>query len=153
MQTDWLRNIARRAHSTNTARVYVVTEPDSPIVVGYYAWCMASISNAEAPKRMLSGAGRYPRHPVALLARLGVDIRHQNRKIGMSLLQDVVRRAAEISGQIGCLGLLVHAETEEAAKFYTRHIADFKQAPTNSTHLVLMLRHARKALQNQPQDG
>ena len=148
-QSEWLHKAGRSAHSARTARVFVVTEPDNPTVVGYYAWCMASIRAEEAPPRVLRGAGRYPRHPVALLARLGVDIRHENRKIGSRLLQDVITRAVEVSQQIGCLGLLVHAETEEAAKFYTRRIADFQPSPINPIHLVLQLAHARKALQSQ----
>lgn len=59
----------------------VVTTSDSPAVVAYYAWCMASIALEDAPPRVRKGAGRYPQ-PAALLARLGVDVRHGRRGIG-----------------------------------------------------------------------
>ena len=145
-QTSWLRNVAGQAHAKNSARVYVVTEPDGSAVVGYYAWCMTGISTKEAPRVMLKGAGRYPLHPVALLARLAVDLRHENRGIGATLLQDVVRRVVRISEQIGCLGLLIHAETEQAVEFYLRRIPEFDRAPLTAMHLVLTLADARKAM-------
>ena len=147
-QTKWLHNIARRAHSRKTARTYVVTKPGSPIVVGYYAWCMSGVSAEEAPQTLLRGAGRYPLHPVALLARLGVDSSLEGHGLGSWLLQDVVARSLDLSEQIGCLGLFVHAETEAATGFYTHHMPEFQLSPTNSSYLVLPLAHARKALQN-----
>ncbi|MEX1317285.1 MAG: N-acetyltransferase, partial [Synechococcaceae cyanobacterium] len=87
-QTIWLRKHARQAHARGgTSRVFVVTETGGSDVVAYYAWCMASIKAAEAPPRLRQGAGRYPQ-PVALLARLGVDQRHQGRGLGAALLAD-----------------------------------------------------------------
>jgi len=78
-QTRWLIDHARQANASGgTSRVFVVTAADSHDVVAYYDWCMASISPEQAPLRLRKGAGRYPQ-PVALLARLGVDQRHECR--------------------------------------------------------------------------
>jgi GNAT superfamily N-acetyltransferase len=144
-QTDWLRRHARQSAATGTTRVLVVTGHDSQAVVAYYAWCMAQLSLAAAPDRLRKGAGRYPQ-PVALLARLGVDIRHEGRGLGAALLQDVLARLAAVSEDIGCRGLLVHAESAVAKKFYLHLVPEFEPSPTDDLHLVLLLKDIRKTL-------
>jgi len=144
-QTTWLVDVARQAHGTGTTRVFVVTERDQPDVVAYYAWCMASVSRTDLPERLLRGAGRYPQ-PMALLARLGVDCRHESRGLGAALLVDVISRVASISDAIGCRGLLVHAESDEARSFYGHLIPEFEPSPTDPLHLVLLLKDIRRTL-------
>jgi len=146
-QTDWLRQFARQSAASGTTRVFVVTEESADVVVAYYAWCMAQVAVAAAPERLRKGAGRYPQ-PVALLARLGVDIRHERRGLGAALLQDVFARLAEMSSGIGCRGLLVHAESAEAKKFYLYLVPEFEPSPTDNLHLVLLMKDIRRTLQS-----
>jgi GNAT superfamily N-acetyltransferase len=146
-QTQWLRHHGRQAHSAGTAKVLVVTQPDSYEVVAYYAWAMASIDVDRAPVRLRKGAGRYPQ-PVALLARLGVSVDHEAQGLGAGLLQDVIVRVAELGREIGCRGLLVHSETTEARDFYTHLIAEFESSPTDELHLVLLMKDILKTLQS-----
>ena len=54
---------------------------------------------------------------IALLARLGVDERHEGQGLGAALLLDVITRVASLSDAIGCRGLLVHAESDQARRF------------------------------------
>jgi GNAT superfamily N-acetyltransferase len=71
-QTIWLNRHARQAHARgSTSRVFVVTEVGGSDVVANYAWCMASITPAQA---------------IPLLARLGVDLHHEGRGLGAALL-------------------------------------------------------------------
>lgn len=145
-QTIWLRKHARQAHARGgTSRVFVVTEVGGSDVVAYYAWCMASIKAAEAPPRLRQGAGRYPQ-PVALLARLGVDQRHQGRGLGAALLADVISRTAQIGTEVGCRGLLVHAESTAARAFYLHLIPEFEPSPTDPLHLVLLMKDILRTL-------
>ena len=144
-QTQWLRRHAHQASGSGTCRVFVVTPPDSPEVVAYYSWCLATIQIADAPPRLCLGAGRYPQ-PIALLARLAVHSRHQGKGLGAGLLADVVARTALVSDEIGCRGLLVHAEDENARNFYWHLIPDFVNSPTDPLHLVLLLKDIRKSL-------
>lgn len=144
-QTEWLRRHARASASTATTRVLVVTPSDSDVVVAYYAWCMASVSLADAPSRMRTGAGRYPQ-PVALLARLGVDRDHEGRGLGAGLLQDVIARTYALGEEIGCRGLLVHAETPEACDFYQHLVPELEESPTDELHLVLLMKDIRRTL-------
>lgn len=138
-QTNWLRHHARQAHAANSAKVLVVTEIDSAIVVAYYAWCMASVLPSDLPARHRKGAGAYPQ-PVALLARLGVDTTHEGRGLGSALLADVIRRAAALGGEIGCRALLVHCETAQAREFYMHHAPEFEASPTDELHLTLLMK-------------
>jgi GNAT superfamily N-acetyltransferase len=97
---------------------------------------MAQIQVAATPERVRKGAGRYPQ-PVALLARLGVDVDHEEEGLGAGLLQDVLARLVELSADIGCRALLVHAESEPARDFYLHLVAEFEPSPTDDLHLVL----------------
>ena len=146
-QSDWLRRHARQANASDTARVLVVTEFGSSTVVAYYAWCMAGIRAADTPPRMRRGAGRY-RQPVALLARLGVDLEHEGRGLGAGLLKDVIARTAEIGTEIGCRGLVVHAETARARDFYLHLVPAFEPSPTEEMHLVLLMKDLRKFIKD-----
>jgi len=144
-QTAWLVEGANQAHGTGTTRVFVVTEVDQPRVAAYYAWCMASVAIADLPERSRRGAGRYPL-PVALLARLGVDQRHEGQGLGAALLLDAISRVASLSEAIGCRGLLVHAESEQARSFYAHLIPEFERSPTDPLHLLLLLKDIRHTL-------
>lgn len=144
-QTEWLIEHARQAHRAGTTRVFVVTEVDQPVAVAFYAWCMASVAMADLPERLRRGAGRYPQ-PVALLARLGVDQRYEGQGIGAALLADVITRVAGLSDAIGCRGLIVHAESEQARAFYEHLIPEWEPSPTDPMHLVLLLKDIRHTL-------
>jgi GNAT superfamily N-acetyltransferase len=144
-QTDWLRYHARQANTTGTARVLVVTPVDTTEVVAYYAWSMGSVLIEDAPARMRKGAGRYSQ-PVALLARLGVSVDHEGRGLGAGLLADAIGRAAQLGVEIGCRGLLVHAETPQARDFYLHLIPEFEASATDPLHLVLLMKDIHKPL-------
>ena len=121
-QSTWLVEVAKQAHGTGTTRVFVVTEVDQPRVVAYYAWCMASVAI----------------QPIALLARLGVDERHEGQGLGAAPLLAVITRVASLGDAIGCRGLLVHAESEQARSFYEHLIPEFERSPTDPLHLLLL---------------
>jgi hypothetical protein len=144
-QTIWLRRHARQSSATGTTRVFVVTAGQSHDVVAYYAWCMAQIDIESAPPRLRKGAGRYPQ-PVALLARLGVHVDHERRGLGAGLLADAVTRLVSISEDIGCRGLLIHAETSKARDFYLHLIPELLPSPIDQLQLVLLMKDARTTL-------
>lgn len=144
-QTDWLHRHARQSSSSGTTRVLVVTPTDSKAVVAFYAWCMASVRLADMPARGRKGVGRYPQ-PVALLARLGVHVAHERRGLGAGLMQDVVARTLELGEEIGCRGLLLHAETEHAKDFYLHLVPELEASPTDELHLFLLMKDIRRSL-------
>jgi GNAT superfamily N-acetyltransferase len=144
-QTTWLHRHARQSVASNSTKVFVVADDVEGRVVAHYAWTMAQLRLDDAPSRLIAGAGRYPQ-PVALLARLGVDERHEGRGIGAALLADVVARLLLIGGAIGCRGLLIHAESDEARAFYLHLIPELEESPTDRLHLVLLMKDAVRTL-------
>ena len=144
-QTQWLWHHARQANASGASKVLVVTPIDGTEVVAYFAWCMASVAIAAAPQRLRKGAGRYPQ-PVALLSRLGVSHDHEGRGLGTGLLQDVIARTAQLGTEIGCRGLLVHAETASARDFYVHLIPESEPSPTDDLHLVLLMKDILRTL-------
>lgn len=106
---------------------------------------MAQIDIEGAPARLLKGAGCYPQ-PVALLARLGVDIEHEGLGLGAGILADTITRLLSISDDIGCRGLLIHAESDAAREFYLHLIPELEPSPTDELHLVLIMKDARRTL-------
>ena len=106
---------------------------------------MAQLHASDAPPRLRKGGGRYPQ-PVALLARLGVDVHHEGRGLGAGLLQDVFLRLLALSADIGCRALLIHAESNAARDFYRHLVPEFEDSPTDPLHLVLLMKDIRRTL-------
>ncbi len=139
-QSEWLVRRALQAHQSGTSRVYVVTAKtgEGQQVVGYYALAAGSVAPAVAPQRLTQGAGRY-HQPVVILARLGVDLSCQGMGLGRALVVDALRRVAAASEVIGVRALLIHCENDAARDFYLR-LAKFDASPTDSLHLLLLMR-------------
>ena len=55
-------------------------------------------------------------------------------------------RVASLSDGIGYRGLLVHSESEQARGFYEHLIPEFERSPTDSLHLLLLLKDIRRTL-------
>lgn len=146
-QTRWLRgSAAQQIRPGGTARTYVVTaSEDSLEVAAYFAWCMTAEMIENLPERFTVGTGRYPQ-PYALLARLAVDVNHERRGIGSSLIRDVLQKTLAISSEIGCRGLLIDAETEDASRFYQRLFPEFIESHTRERRLCILTKQIRSAL-------
>jgi GNAT superfamily N-acetyltransferase len=138
---DWLRRRARANQATGASRTYVVCEGKR--VVAYYALASGAIAQATAP-------GRFRRNmpdpiPVVVLARLAVGRNHQGRGLGRALFRDAARRVEHAADAIGIRGIVVHAISEEARKFYIA--LGFDPCPTESMTLVVTLRDVRATLE------
>jgi GNAT superfamily N-acetyltransferase len=143
-QSEWLVRHALQAHASGTSRVYVVSDMEAARVVGYYALAAGSIGRADAPRRLLQGAGRYDQ-PVILLTRLGVDQSVQKAGLGRRLVADALRRVNATADLVGVRALLIHCESEPARDFYLR-LARFDASPTDPLHLLLMIKDLRASL-------
>lgn len=110
----WLKRRASANQASGASRTFVVS--DRGMVVGYYALASGAVTVASAP-------GRFRRNmpdpiPVAILARLAVDRGYQGRGIGRSLFRDAARRVTQAADLIGIRGIVVHAISEDARRFY-----------------------------------
>jgi GNAT superfamily N-acetyltransferase len=122
------------------------------------------VAIADRPERLRRGAGRTPQ-PIALLARLGVDRRHEGQGLGAALLLDGSTRVASLreaslsqaslseaslSEALGCRGLLVHAESETVRSRYEHLFPEFLSSPTDPLHLLLLLKDIRRTFGSLP---
>ena len=82
--------------------------------------------------------------PVAVLARLAVDQGWQGKGLGRALFRDGARRVAHAADTIGIRGIVVHAISEEAKKFYLA--LGFDESPREPMTLLITLPDLRAAL-------
>ena len=75
--------------------------------------------------------------PMMLLGRLAVDRNYKGQGFGGGLLKDAVLRTVQVSTEVGMRGLLVHAVSEEAKRFYSGY--QFTASPMNPMTLMVRL--------------
>jgi GNAT superfamily N-acetyltransferase len=140
---DWLRKWARQSEALDSATTWVACAASSRTVVGFYSLTTGSVTHEDAPKRIRRGMPRY-RIPVIILARLGVDLLHQDKKLGRALLMDAMLRVAKAANEVGVRALMVHALDEETRGFYERW--GFEQSPLHELQLFLPMKRIRVSL-------
>ena len=112
----WLVRYAGQSERRDAARRFVIT--DAGVVIGYYALLAGELDHGQATTRTRKGMSRRYPIPVAILARLAVDHRHQARGLGATLLRDALRRVTLASEQLAVRAVVVHAVDDRAARFY-----------------------------------
>jgi GNAT superfamily N-acetyltransferase len=137
---DWLKRRARANQASGASRTYVVC--DDLKVMGYYALASGALTVESAP-------GRFRRNmpdpiPVVVLARLAVDRSYQGRGVGRALFRDGARRVLGAADAIGIRGIVVHAISEEARRFYLA--LGFDPCRNEPMMLVVTLSDVRNAL-------
>ena len=55
-------------------------------------------------------------------------------------------RLLGLSGEVGCRGLLVHAESTEARNFYLHLVPEFEPSPTDDIHLLPLMKDIRRTV-------
>jgi GNAT superfamily N-acetyltransferase len=131
---EWLKRRARANHASGASRCYVIAD-DAGKVLGYYAVASGALSVADAP-------GRLKRNmpdpiPMAIVGRLAIDLSQQGKGLGVALLQDAVSRVRQAADIMGIRGVLVHAISDDAKRFYEHH--GFISHPNAPMTLVLSL--------------
>jgi GNAT superfamily N-acetyltransferase len=138
---DWLKRRARANQVSGASRTYVACQGER--VAGYYALASGAIAQAGAP-------GRFRRNmpdpiPVVVLARLAVDRTYQGRGLGRAMFRDAAGRVAQAADTIGIRGIVVHAISEEARRFYIA--LGFDPCSRETMTLVVTLQDIRAALE------
>ena len=135
---EWLKRRAMANHLSGASRTFVVVD-EGGCVRGYYAMAAGAVSHQMAT----SGVRRNMPDPVPVmvLARLAVDHRARNIRLGSALLRDAVDRAVAVSQNAGVRALLVHALHERAKEFYEHY--GFQASPQHPLTLMLRLSAVR----------
>ena len=137
---DWLRRRAIPNQLSRVSRTYVLIAEGR--VIGYYTLAAGAIAVTEAP-------GRVRRNmpdpiPMVVLGRLAIDRGWQGRGLGQLLLRDAVLRTLQAAETIGIRGLLVHALSPTAKRFYESR--GFRESPANPMTLMVSLADAGVAI-------
>ena len=111
---DWLKRRALANQVSGASRTYVVCEGRR--VVGFYCLASGAIAVAGAPSKVRRNMPDPI--PMMVIGRLAIDQRWHGRGIGRALLRDAVRRTLQAAGIVGVRGILVHALSSNAKKFY-----------------------------------
>lgn len=147
---DYFRRHAVANSEAGVGRAYVIRrtdgdDPSFPEVLGYYTLSMALIAAAAVEGALARRLPKYPM-PVALIGRLAVDERARGRRIGEALLVDALRRVADASTLLGCVGVIVDAKDVVAEDFYVRYGFVTIEAATWPRRLFLPMATVRDAL-------
>lgn len=132
---DWLVRRALSNQLSGASRTWVVVEVETGQVVAFYASSTASILRSSAPKRI--GRNQPDVIPAVLLARMGIDSRHQGRGLGAALLKHFMLKAIEVAHSVGVRVLLVHAKDDVAKDFYKHH--GFIESPVDPLTMLMLL--------------
>ena len=114
----YLQQQARQDADKRVAAPFVLVEPPSTRVLGYYTLSASVIQAKELPDDLADKLPRYPQLPVTLLGRLAVDLTLKNRGIGQFLLMDALWRSLAAATQIAAMAVLVDAKDQAAEAFY-----------------------------------
>ena len=113
---DWLKNMAGYNQSQHYTKTFVITD-ENDCVVGYHALCAGMIYRSDTPRK-IKGAHAPDEIPVALLARMAVDRRHQGKGLGAALLRNALLLVISASQLVAFRAVVVEAADEKAKRFY-----------------------------------
>jgi ribosomal protein S18 acetylase RimI-like enzyme len=121
-------------------RTFVAVEQGGAIAVGYFTVSTGSIKFDTVPDHAAKRLPKYP-IPTVHIGRLAVDVRHQGRGLGETLLVDALRRSATAARSVGVYGVDVIALHAKARAFYLKYgFVEMLDAPL---HLFLPIETGR----------
>lgn len=127
----YLQSQASQDARRRVAAPYVMIEPASLGVLGFYTLSNTSVHAAELPAAFVKRLPRYPVLPATLLGRLAVDAKGRGRGLGTVLLLDALRRC--LRSETASLAVVVDAKDDAAISFYERH--EFLRLPDQANRL------------------
>ena len=137
---EWLIKRAWKNQENGASRTFVIC--DNTRVIGYYALATGSIERGLATNNF--SRGMPDPIPVIIIARLAIDLTYQGQRLGSALLKDAILRTLAVAKNVGVRGILVHAISEEAKKFYLNY--GFQTSPFDPMTLLLSAKHLNKII-------
>lgn len=138
---DWLIKRAWKNQENGASRTFVVCENQAE-VIGYYALATGSVERTIATGNFARGMPEPI--PVIVLGRLAVDQKYHGQQLGAALLKDAILRTLSIADNVGIRGLLVHAISEKAKRFYQNY--GFQESKIDPMTLMFSIKNIKKHL-------
>jgi GNAT superfamily N-acetyltransferase len=142
----WLRHSAGQSQRRDAARTFVVLAGERR-VIGYYTTVVGELHHERASPAVRQGMSKHFPIPVALVARLAVDVEFHGRGIGALLLRDALARVLAAAEQVAVRAVVVHAISDQAAAFYVRF--GFKPLADEPRTLMVTLVELRRSREQQ----
>jgi ribosomal protein S18 acetylase RimI-like enzyme len=136
----YLQARARQDQERRAAAVFVLAE--GPTVIGYYTLSAYTIHPGELPEELIRKLPRYPNLPATLIGRLAVDAQCQGQGLGEELLMDALKRALDSASQVASLAVVVDAENDSAANWYSSY--GFLRFPDHPDRFFLPMKTIQK---------
>jgi GNAT superfamily N-acetyltransferase len=130
----WFRRRSSKDEKQGAERAFVAVDRKLG-VIGVYSLGYLTLSVHGLPKRMAANLRDHDAIPAALIGRRGRDERVQGGGVGELLLADALRRILGAARSISIAAIVVDAQDDHAAEFYT----DFGFEPFPSRKLRLFL--------------
>jgi len=116
---QYFRHYAFKNDQLSIGRTLVaLAETDQ--VVGYMTISTAQIAAESLPEELRATLPRYP-IPAFRIGKLAVDLRFQGTGVGRWLLTQALKKAVEVSINVGLFTVLVDAIDEQAKSFYVKY--------------------------------
>ena len=138
----WLIRYAGQGERRDATRTFVTTDAGDK-VRGYYTLLAGQVEHTEATEAARRGLSRHFPIPVAILARLAVEVHSQGEGLGARLLDDALARVCRAAQEVAVRAVVVHAIDDAAAGFYERF--GFRGLSTAPRTLMVTLAEAREA--------
>jgi GNAT superfamily N-acetyltransferase len=118
---NYIKKQANQDIKRNLAACYVLFQPESKIVIGYYTLSANSIDRNILPLNLSKRLPlSYSQLPSVLLGRLAVSRNYKGNGFGKILLIDAFIRCFDLSERLGIMSVIVDPIDEEAKIFYTK---------------------------------
>jgi len=117
----YLKQQASQDADKRVTAPFVLVEPSSKRVLGYYTLSASVITADALPPELAKKLPRYPQLPVTLLGRLAVDQNQRGKGLGELLLMDALHLSFQSASHIGSMALVVDAKDAVAATFYAHY--------------------------------
>jgi GNAT superfamily N-acetyltransferase len=118
---DYLKKQASQDIKRKLAACFVLLGNGDAIINGYYTLSNDSVPAAQLPEAIRIKMPRsYAALPTTLLGRLAVDRKVRGQGLGELLLFDALRRAYDISEEMGSMAVVVDPLDDDAVTFYKK---------------------------------
>lgn len=134
----YLQHQAGQEARRHIAVTFVLVDPQSQAIAGYYTLSATSIRLGELPQEIAAKLPRYPLVPATLLGRLAIASDYQGKGLGAFLLMDALHRSVTQSQVIASMAVVVEAKDDRACCFYERY--GFIRFPEHPSRLFLPMR-------------
>ena len=132
---NYLKNQAGQDQKRKLSACFVLFEPETNAIQGYYTLSNNSIPLSHFPENIQKKLPKsYLSIPTTLLGRLAIDLKEQGKGIGKILLIDALKRSYETSQEIGSFAVVVDPIDKEAEMFYEKY--DFIKLPDSEKMII-----------------